>query len=491
VPNRRTPDVSQIVKDFESQLRERMDGWMSARTPTGFRETELEIAAAARGLADEVTAKILVTMADDGQWAEEVVSAARTHGPYRGGGHRPVTVTLLGGKSVTLRVKYLKPDRRGLQGRPRGVGRRGKGGAGLYPVLAALGIWFAVSPAAAAEICRQVADSDSVRAGREALNRRGLDLGHKQTLRIVNHVGQRIVAQRSAWIEKALDGPAVDGFLAGKRVVIATDGGRLRERVPTRGRRREATGHRRYDTPWREPKVIVIYVIDENGRPVAEYRPIYDGTLGDCDETFQMLQAYLKQAGAHLAKELIVVGDGAKWIWGRVQELAASVGVHPDRVVEVIDWYHAIETLHEIAGARSWDDASKRRWMKRAKRLLFRGDTEGLLGEIDQLARGRNARAISKHRDYFARNGERMQYRTFKSNGVPLGSGAVESAVRRIVNMRMKANGTFWLEVNAEGILPLRSFLKSGRFDDLIDWSLHQAAPWSSTSSNTPELLAA
>jgi hypothetical protein len=61
---------------------------------------------------------------------------------------------------------------------------------------------------------------------------------------------------------------------------------------------------------------------------------------------------------------------------------------------------------------------------------------------------------------------------------LPCGSGAVESTIRRVVNQRLKAPGTFWLEQNAEGMLLLRSYLKAGRFDDLIDWSLLSAASW-------------
>ncbi len=75
-----------------------------------------------------------------------------------------------------------------------------------------------------------------------------------------------------------------------------------------------------------------------------------------------------------------------------------------------------------------------------------------------------------------------MQYKTFKSDHVSLGSGCVESAVRRVVNMRMKSNGTFWEEVNAEGMLLVRSYLKAGRFDDLLRWSLRTATFWWSPS---------
>lgn len=61
---------------------------------------------------------------------------------------------------------------------------------------------------------------------------------------------------------------------------------------------------------------------------------------------------------------------------------------------------------------------------------------------------------------------------------VPIGSGAVESAVRRIVNMRMKGNARFWLEENGEGMLLMRSYLKAGRIDDLSKWVHARSVNW-------------
>jgi hypothetical protein len=98
---------------------------------------------------------------------------------------------------------------------------------------------------------------------------------------------------------------------------------------------------------------------------------------------------------------------------------------------------------------------------------------------IDALAIGRRAKDIGERRDYFVRNKARMQYATFRAANVPTGSGGIEGAVRRIINMRMKSNGMFWLEVNAENmLLLLRSYLRAGRLDTLVDWSLAAAVPW-------------
>ena len=63
---------------------------------------------------------------------------------------------------------------------------------------------------------------------------------------------------------------------------------------------------------------------------------------------------------------------------------------------------------------------------------------------------------------------DRMRYKQFESLGHPIGSGAIESAVRRVINLRMKGYGIFWIEDTAEGMIHLRSYLKAGRWDQLV-----------------------
>ena len=60
-----------------------------------------------------------------------------------------------------------------------------------------------------------------------------------------------------------------------------------------------------------------------------------------------------------------------------------------------------------------------------------------------------------------------MKYDLIAANGLPIGSGAMESAIRRVVNLRLKGASIYWLEETAEAMLLLRSFYKSGRWDML------------------------
>lgn len=470
--------INAKIEQLREDANRLLERWSKVDSPAALREMELEIEALSRQLAGGMTAAVLQHRLANPAFQAQCSAAARGAGRRRSGGRRECEIRLLSGNTTRVTVEYLKPDRRGRAGRRRGSGKRGKGGQGLYPALVALGITFGATPALASEVCFQVTHSESLRVGMTALKRRGIDLGLKPTRNLVNQVGGRANRQRHKWLAKARSSN-ID-ILAGKRVVVATDGGRLRVRqTRRRGRRRKETGHRGFDAPWREPKMMVIYTVDEQGKVQNEFRPIYDGTLGDCDDLFDMLGAYLEALGAGAARELIVVGDGAEWIWNRIEPLRERLELQPEQVIQVIDWYHAVEVIHKIAKTPAkWSQKQRDKWVRKAKKLLFSGDIDGLVQFIDKLARGRRSKDVRKHIGYFRENRERMQYATFEEASVPLGSGCVESMIRRVVNLRLKGNAKFWLEENAEGMLLLRSYLKAGRFDDLLNWSLATTASW-------------
>ena len=60
-----------------------------------------------------------------------------------------------------------------------------------------------------------------------------------------------------------------------------------------------------------------------------------------------------------------------------------------------------------------------------------------------------------------------MAYQTLRALKLPIGSGAIESAIRRVVNLRLKGPCIFWYKENAEKILMLRAFYKAGRWNVL------------------------
>jgi hypothetical protein len=398
-------------------------------------------------------------------------------------GMRTTTFRLLGGQKVKVTARYCVPIREKHRGRRRGIGRHGKWGSGCYPALVQLGIQDGATPALASEVAWHAAEAASMEVAQQALARRGVVMDRKSIRRLAYNYGRRALRLRDDRI-LATTTPPTTGPLAGKRVVASVDGGRLRVRSgEKRGRRRAKTRHRGYSAPWREPKVLTIYTIDERGRRDRRELPLHDGTMKDADAVFALIVGHLRLLGAADARVLVLVGDGARWIWDRIEKLVSAIGIPRERFVAIVDYYHAVEHLQKVADLRANWPASKRKdWVTRAKKHLRAGRVETVVQAIDDLCVGRRAKAMETERNYFVRNCERMRYRDFENRALPIGSGAVESAVRRLVNLRLKSNATYWLEPNAEALLHLRAVLKAGRWDELERFafasglSLRQAA---------------
>src|SRR5690606_24121317 len=101
--------------------------------------------------------------------------------------------------------------------------------------------------------------------------------------------------------------------------------------------------------------------------------------------------------------------------------------------------------------------------------LLWAGDIPALIARLKAEARHGCKRSIAKKATgYFLGNAHRMQYATFKANAILCGSGIVESAIRRVINMRVKSAGSFWHKEKAEAMIFLRAKLLYGRWHHLL-----------------------
>ena len=97
--------------------------------------------------------------------------------------------------------------------------------------------------------------------------------------------------------------------------------------------------------------------------------------------------------------------------------------------------------------------------------MLLRGEVDQVIAAMQVLCRGRNSKVIRTHREYFIRNQSRMAYAKLMALKLPIGSGAIESTVRRVVNLCLKGPSIFWCRASAEAILLLRSYYKAGRWN--------------------------
>lgn len=164
------------------------------------------------------------------------------------------------------------------------------------------------------------------------------------------------------------------------------------------------------------------------------------------------------QPGLAVLREVVVLADGAVWIWN----LAAD---HFGERIEIIDFYHASEHLWKVAKALHGEgtEAAKTWAGNRIKELLEEGaePVQKALAE----ANGESAEAtevLRVERGYFRTNAARMDYPRFRALGLPIGSGAVESSAKHLVKQRMNRSGARWSDSGAQGVLNVRSRLLSG-----------------------------
>ena len=442
------------------------------RGAEAFRSLERAIFGLFAKASDEVTAAVIEGaqrtpegMAGAARIAREVEQARGQ--PLRAQGVRGVEVRLLGGSRIRIMTRYEAPDHSARPGRRRQA--RGASGSGCYPALDHFGFIERATPALASEVARQSAALASFREAAQGLAARGIDLDVKTVRRLSEFCGERALRCRDALVEAFARGERWSGGeCAGKRIAVVFDGGRTRTRLSgKRGRRRRKTGRRGFKTPWREPKVLAVYEFDEKGRKTTR-DPIYEGTFESWKDAFRIFTAQCARRGVGEARELVIAADGSDNIWDHVEDFVRNLGIDPGRVTKVVDYYHASEYVTELAGlCAKWSAKRRRQWIARAIRHLKAGRIERVIEAGEELKIGRRSLAVEKVLAYFRKRMELMRYSKLRARGLPIGTGVVESAIRRIVNLRLKGPGIFWEVANAERMLILRAYLKSNRWSEL------------------------
>jgi hypothetical protein len=382
-----------------------------------------------------------------------------------------LTVRLLGGLVLWISTLYCGPKAR------TGTGR-GREGSGLYPELAVLGFSEGSSAALASRVARMTALLPSFQTADDELARDGLCLDIKEVRRIALQQGFELLSTRKHDLEGYRAGLMPRGTaLRGKRVGVAIDGGRVRTRVAVRKKKDKRTGKRRrkkYRTEWREPKLLIIFEIDKRGRMVRGSRPWIDGTFQGPDECLELLAMHLHRLGAADARLVAFLSDGAPWIWERLAWIEKRVGLKTERVLKVLDWCHAVHHVSLALEALGLPKLERQQLYRQLRSWLKAGQAYRVTAELSVRAQHCPPEAavwtpiafLEKH----AQAGH-MRYGQFRKRGVPLGSGAIESAIRRVVNLRLKGNGMLWEVENAEAMLVLRSAALTGRWEEALEHS--------------------
>jgi hypothetical protein len=183
-------------------------------------------------------------------------------------------------------------------------------------------------------------------------------------------------------------------------------------------------------------------------------------TRGGIEALKQQLWAEAMRHGLGQAREVLVIADGAVWIWNLVTDRFAGAR-------QRLDPWHALQHLWAVAHAlHPEDQAAAAAWLSPLKEKLLASQAVEVIGELDGVLkslRGPRRKLVQSERNYLEHNRERLDYRGVKERGEPCGSGAMESTCKQY-QRRFHQSGQFWTQVGDEALMCLETFWRNRRW---------------------------
>jgi hypothetical protein len=423
------------LRDFEYRVKEHSDTLLSLKVAEKVQQQQIE--QEAREAEEQLKKNITF----------EEKSA------YRIRGWRSVNILFLGGNEIPIVSRFFATNK-----------PRFKKSKGYYPGLALLGIAGNMSSAIIDLLAKNAAALGSMRDAADALADQGIKVSITRITTAVRAVAMAAKNLRTNDISfQTLE-------IQGRKIVISIDGGRLRIRKDKKGPKTKK-GRTRYTTDWREPKLLCIYFLDENGNVDRTIPPVLDGTMGCADEIFKMLCHYLSMLSIDADIEVLFISDGADWLWKRIHLVKKIVCDKGGRFRCLLDYYHMKGYLHAMAGAaKGWTKKKRTQWINRMTKYLFDGDNTSFVREVLLLQKGsRKGNVLRTSGNYLLKHSRagRMNYGEMRQQKFPIGSGVIESTIRRVVNLRLKGASVYWKESMAEDMLLLRCLYKANRWQNI------------------------
>ncbi len=219
--------------------------------------------------------------------------------------------------------------------------------------------------------------------------------------------------------------------------------------------------------------MFVIQVINETGELERKAElPYYGATMESASKggaAFEELEDALKVLQIHKAKSIQFIADGATAYWANIKSVFLNAGIELSKVTFTLDYYHAAQHLHELVQAiPNMNDTQRTKFVEELKEDLFHGTIYSLTTKVKKQLQGYHTNYIKKELDYFTKHHDHMRYKKFKHNKWLLGSGLVESAIRRIINLRFKSASSFWTIQTLDQLIRLRAAFLAGRWNFFI-----------------------
>jgi len=190
----------------------------------------------------------------------------------------------------------------------------------------------------------------------------------------------------------------------------------------------------------------------------------YVATRGGVEALMQQLYYEARARGLARAQRVLVIADGAVWIWNLFEDRFQDA-------VQRLDLYHANTYLWAVANELHGKGSPQaRQWVKPLLKQIRNDQVAKVITQLEEL-KPRLAEAAAKVADeaieYYQNNQKRMKYKEGRKRKEPVGSGAIESTCRQL-QCRMKRCGQFWSTRGDEALLALEMFWRNERWEMLF-----------------------
>ena len=257
------------------------------------------------------------------------------------------------------------------------------------------------------------------------------------------------------------------------------------EQQESKGKKEKKNAKKNKEEDWRDVRAVLIYREKDlaecsKGRRSLLRRRI-GAHVGTKEEFCKLMHLWFHEEGVYLAEEVVVVADGGAGIWEMIDELLPSIANR--RVIQILDWCHAVTHLWKVA-KKLWAGKSKKantrrqRWIDGLVKYLADGKVSNVLQRLKRLQKGSRGEAYDEMRrciEYFEKHRGRMRYGYFRKRGLTIGSGAIESVHKWVIQSRCKQAGMAWSQRGLNSMLRLRCAWASDRWDDIFAGELVEA----------------
>ena len=198
----------------------------------------------------------------------------------------------------------------------------------------------------------------------------------------------------------------------------------------------------------------------------------YVAGLWDADTFAQYQYAEGLRRGLDLVDNLSSVNDGAVWI-------ERVTGENFGQALQILDWGHSVQYLWAVGNAIYGEGKpAATQWVNGCQDDLWTGNIDRVVKALQalHLDQGAYSNDVKRTPAYFATNRDRMRYDVFRDQGLPVGSGTVESGAKNVVQLRLKRPGRGWARNHVQSMLAALCELHSDRFAWAWQQAYHPAA---------------